>query len=232
MNPAEVPVFTAAQQARWLRLATLIEEKPRFTVQTVAEQIAAALNAGGYACRVDLEPHFVTPDEIRLGPLATVTMLDDDGQPMGYPNDAIWAADLEGKTPATPASRIEDVTGTTAAEPDVVAQLTAERDEADRRAGAAERKLAALEESERKTQFWLAEQKRRRGYGPHVSFDRVWSDTCAKADAPTGAGDLQPHEVERLWRATGLPEYFLGNGGSNTGLYAFAKALRNAKGPE
>lgn len=115
---------------------------------------------------------------------------------------------------------------------ELITQLTAERDEADRRAGAAERKLAALEESERKTQSWLAEQKRRRGYGPHVSFDRVWSDTCAKADAPTGAGDLQPHEVERLWRATGLPEYFLGNGGSNTGLYAFAKALRNAKGPE
>lgn len=120
----------------------------------------------------------------------------------------------------------------TTSDRELIAQLRVERDEADRRAGAAERKLAALEETERRTQSWLAEQKRRRGYGPHVSFDKVWSDTCAKADAPTGAGDLQPHEVERLWRATGLPEYFLGNGGSNTGLYAFAKALRNAKGPE
>ena len=120
----------------------------------------------------------------------------------------------------------------TTSDRELIAQLRAERDEADRRAGAAERKLAALEETERKTQSWLAEQKRRRGYGPHVSFDRVWHDTCAKADAPTGAGDLQPHEIERLWRAAGLPEYFLGNGGSNTGLYAFAKALRRAKGPE
>ena len=120
----------------------------------------------------------------------------------------------------------------TTSDRELIAQLRAERDEADRRAGAAERKLAALEETERKTQSWLAEQKRRRGYGPHVSFDRVWADTCTKADAPTGAGDLQPHDVERLWRATGLPEYFLGNGGSNTGLYAFAKALRQAKGPK
>ena len=56
MSLAEAPAFTPAQGARWLRLATLIEEKPRFTVQTVAEQIAAALNAGGCTCRVDLEP--------------------------------------------------------------------------------------------------------------------------------------------------------------------------------
>ena len=95
MSLGKAPVFTTAQQARWLRLATLIEEKPRFTVQAVAEKLAAALNAAGCACRVDLEPHFVTPDEIRLGPLATITILDDDGQPMGYPNEAIWDADQD-----------------------------------------------------------------------------------------------------------------------------------------
>lgn len=97
MNPAEAPVFTADQQTRWLRLATLIEEKPRFTGQAIAEKLAAALNAGGCACRVDLEPHFVTPNEIRLGPLATVTILDDDDRPMGYPNEAIWEADQDAK---------------------------------------------------------------------------------------------------------------------------------------
>lgn len=103
MNPAEPPVFTAAQKARWVLLATLIEEKPRFTSQAVAAQVAAALNAAGCTCRVDLEPHFVTPDEIRLGSLATVTILNDDGQPMGYPNEAIWEADLEATVPGATA---------------------------------------------------------------------------------------------------------------------------------
>jgi hypothetical protein len=28
------------------------------------------------------------------------------------------------------------------------------------------------------------------------------------------------HPVEKLWRECGLPEYFLGNGGTNTKLYA------------
>ena len=31
-------------------------------------------------------------------------------------------------------------------------------------------------------------------------------------------------EVMRLWRECGLPEYFLGNGGTNHKLVAFAKA--------
>jgi len=33
------------------------------------------------------------------------------------------------------------------------------------------------------------------------------------------------HPVEKLWREVGLPEYFLGNGGSNTKLYALYDAI-------
>ncbi len=32
--------------------------------------------------------------------------------------------------------------------------------------------------------------------------------------------------IEKLWRDAGLPEYFLGNGGSNTKLYEFARLCR------
>lgn len=34
------------------------------------------------------------------------------------------------------------------------------------------------------------------------------------------------HPVETLWREVGLPEYFLGNDGSNTKLYALYEAIR------
>jgi hypothetical protein len=40
-------------------------------------------------------------------------------------------------------------------------------------------------------------------------------------DKHTAADDA---EVMRIWRECGLPEYFLGNGGSNHKLVAFAKA--------
>jgi hypothetical protein len=36
------------------------------------------------------------------------------------------------------------------------------------------------------------------------------------------------HPVEKLWREVGLPEYFLGNGGTNTKLYALYDAIRSS----
>jgi hypothetical protein len=44
--------------------------------------------------------------------------------------------------------------------------------------------------------------------------------TTIPADAPG------VHPVERLWREVGLPEYFLGNGGTNDKLYALFDAIR------
>jgi hypothetical protein len=53
-------------------------------------------------------------------------------------------------------------------------QLRAERDEADRRAGAAERRLASLEDAAAKREQWLREAKEAAGFSPYVSFDVVW----------------------------------------------------------
>lgn len=60
-------------------------------------------------------------------------------------------------------------------------RMKAERDEADRRAGAAERELAGVEEQERRRDSWLAEAKARFGYyDPDVSFDWVWEAVLSK----------------------------------------------------
>lgn len=53
----------------------------------------------------------------------------------------------------------------------------AERDEADRRAGAAERLLEHLREGERRTNLWLSEAKEEAGYDINTSFDVVWKET-------------------------------------------------------
>lgn len=69
---------------------------------------------------------------------------------------------------------------------DRIAALLSERDEADRRAGAAERRnaseLADLKDCVQGQTEWLREAKAERGYSDEVSFDRVWAEVCAKAD--------------------------------------------------
>lgn len=64
-----------------------------------------------------------------------------------------------------------------------VSRLTAERDEADRRAGAAERGWEADKETLATYRRHRDKLKEERGYNPNVSFDTVWKETCAKADA-------------------------------------------------
>lgn len=63
-----------------------------------------------------------------------------------------------------------------------IEELEAERDEADRRAGAAERRLAQLKESEFKRDNWIRERKLELGYSAHVSFDRVWEELVERAN--------------------------------------------------
>ncbi|MEW6729623.1 MAG: hypothetical protein AB1332_09810, partial [Pseudomonadota bacterium] len=53
--------------------------------------------------------------------------------------------------------------------------------EADRRAGAAERAKAHLEEDAYRRKAWLAAAKREAGYPDNVSFDVVWKEILAKA---------------------------------------------------
>jgi hypothetical protein len=57
--------------------------------------------------------------------------------------------------------------------------LAAERDEADRRAGAAERRLAHAEESAVARSQWLSKAKREWGVDDRVSFDDVWRQALA-----------------------------------------------------
>lgn len=64
----------------------------------------------------------------------------------------------------------------------MVEALRRERDEADRRAGAAKRKLEALEEQERRRDQWMREQKQALGYALNVSFDDVWVDVLRQRD--------------------------------------------------
>lgn len=44
------------------------------------------------------------------------------------------------------------------------------------------------------------------------------------------ATQIDVHPIERLWRQVGLPEYFLGNGGTNQKLYALFDAVRALPG--
>lgn len=67
--------------------------------------------------------------------------------------------------------------------------LTHERDEADRRAGAAEREKVYFVNSYKRQQEWLDEAKQAAGYHVNVSFDDVWAEALAallarRAEAP------------------------------------------------
>lgn len=66
--------------------------------------------------------------------------------------------------------------------PSKISQLQKERDEADRAAGAAMRRIAYLEENERKQARWLSEAKRAQGYSDNTSFDEVWAKVRAERD--------------------------------------------------
>jgi hypothetical protein len=54
----------------------------------------------------------------------------------------------------------------------------------------------------------------------------------ALADGSAADGDLRvdDEQVMRIWRAAGLPESFLGNGGSNGKLIKFTQLVRDASG--
>lgn len=71
--------------------------------------------------------------------------------------------------------------------------VVAERDDADRRAGAAERRLGGAEDTSQRRVGWLREAKQARGYRDHVSFDTVWAETCMLADIT-----LKHREISRV----------------------------------
>ena len=65
---------------------------------------------------------------------------------------------------------------------DAITALRAERDEADRAAGAALRQAESMKDGALARASWLRNAKMQRGYDDNVSFDVVWTETCAKAD--------------------------------------------------
>jgi hypothetical protein len=75
-----------------------------------------------------------------------------------------------------------------------LAELEAERDEADRRAGAAERAISNLKDTlyriDRQRDKWKAEA----GYTSNTSFDVVWAETLRKALAYDAPANPQPKD--------------------------------------
>lgn len=80
-------------------------------------------------------------------------------------------------------------------------QLRAERDEADRRAGAAERQLASEVDARIRRNDWLHKAKQAWGAETTVSFDQVWAEALALklTRQETSANSPQPLQVE--WAA-------------------------------
>lgn len=104
----------------------------------------------------------------------------------------------------------------------MVETLRAERDEADRRAGAAERQGASLQDDSMRRTSWLSKAKDQAGYHSNVSFDVVWAEVLEKSkkwDAlqrdldqktqPQAAQDEQPtiswSMLARFGRVDALP---------------------------
>ena len=67
-----------------------------------------------------------------------------------------------------------------------VAAMSADLAEADRRAGAAERAKARVDDDAAKRASWLRSAKAEAGYDDNVSFDVVWAETLAKSRASAG----------------------------------------------
>jgi hypothetical protein len=103
------------------------------------------------------------------------------GRALGYP----WFKDDQANFPgATEADGVcvGDHVGDTIVEELAtrLADVIKERDEADRRAGAAERRLEWANDSIQKRAQWLDKAKDQLGYHRNVSFDRVWDDLMTK----------------------------------------------------
>lgn len=64
-----------------------------------------------------------------------------------------------------------------------IAKLKADLAEADRRAGAAERRMADMEDTIARANRSRDRMKEEAGYHTNVSFDVVWAETLAKAKA-------------------------------------------------
>lgn len=77
-------------------------------------------------------------------------------------------------------------------------RLQEQVDDADRRAGAAERLLAFANDSIQKRRQWLDRAKDTLGYHRNVSFDRVWADTLDRIESGDRARERFSERVHEL----------------------------------
>lgn len=63
--------------------------------------------------------------------------------------------------------------------------------------------------------------------GLGVPYKDCFCRNCEAARPKLTAPRCDDREVMRLWRECGLPEYFLGNGGTNHKLVEFARRIRD-----
>jgi hypothetical protein len=82
-----------------------------------------------------------------------------------------------------------------------LAEVEAERDEADRRAGAAERGWEHDRDRLMTFNRVRDQMKDQRGFHRNVTFDKVWADVCAKADRAKAAEAKLAQAVEALRHA-------------------------------
>ena len=75
---------------------------------------------------------------------------------------------------------------------EAVEALTSERDEADRRAGAAERRKMNLEVAEVKRRQWTDDAVRAAGFPLYASFDSVWAEALAALKEKRALAAQQP----------------------------------------
>jgi hypothetical protein len=77
-------------------------------------------------------------------------------------------------------------------------RLEGERDDADRRAGAASRRLEWLEDDVRKSRDWMDERKAEVGIGKNDPFDKAWKVLVARAERAEAERDVLKARVAEL----------------------------------
>lgn len=94
-----------------------------------------------------------------------------------------------------PIDIVSDLRCRLAAAESALADMTKERDEADRRAGAVERSLEHAKDSISRQQSWLYDAKKAWGVSTNVSFDVVWAE-CLKLKSALKAAEEALRKIE------------------------------------
>ena len=107
-----------------------------------------------------------------------------------------------------------------------VERLRAERDDADRRSGAAERSLEHAQDTISRHRSWTGEAKKQWGVDDSISFDKVWEECLAtKRKLDDGHVLVDARELEALVTCSDILIYSMANAEDVPMSDALAKAL-------